>query len=475
MLKPVLEQLAHNHDAALARLEAFLAIPSVSTDPNHTTDIRRAANWLGKTLPQMGLQTRIHTTKGHPILVAKSHGDDVLNPNAPHVLFYGHYDVQPPDPLDQWTTPPFEPAIRNNAIYARGASDDKGQLCTILESLRAWKVTHGKFPVHVTCLIEGEEECGSEQLPAFINSHREELASDIAITSDTTMWDIQTIAITYGLRGVVYFDVQLHNATRDLHSGVYGGALANPATILTGVLGGLFDNKHRVTIPGFYDDVLPVTDEEHRRWLTLNFDETSEYFDPIGIKVPFGEDGYSTLERRWARPACDINGLYGGYGGEGAKTVIPSFAGAKVSFRTAPNQVADKIAHHFTSWLTNHDTHGCQWKIKQFGSCDPIVLPTDSAYITAACRACKVTSGREPALVREGATLPIVIDFKKTLGVDTLLIGFGLSDDCIHAPNEKLNLDCFNLGCRTHAALLGELATFNGPMGQASARTLQTK
>lgn len=455
MLDAVLQYLKNDRANAIDRLSRFLSIPSVSTDPAYKADTVRGAEWVADTLDELGLDTTVHATDGHPIVLANNHHEN-LSPDAIHVLFYGHYDVQPPDPLEDWITGPFEPTIRDGQIVARGASDDKGQVCCFLEAIRAWRHTRGNLPVRVTVLIEGEEECGSVQLRPFMESHRDQLNADIAIISDTAMWDPQTVAITYGLRGLLYFDVQLHHANRDVHSGMFGGTFANPANVLTGILGKLFDENHRVTIPGFYDDVADLAEDERRQWSQLGFDEAA-FFGPVDIEQGYGEKGYSILERKWARPSCDINGLYGGYGGAGAKTIIPGSAGAKVSFRLAPNQDPGKIATAFKAWLESHDVHGCRWQITQFGQADPVVVSNDSPYMTAAGRAIKRTSGRPPVLIREGATIPVVADFKNLLGIDTLLIGFGLHDDRIHAPNEKFNLDNFALGCDTHAAVLAEL------------------
>lgn len=461
MIDAILKHIAADQPAAVERLKALLAIPSVSTDPAYANDVKRAADWVTDALREAGLNATAHPTTGHPVVLAHS-SRDAAPAGAPRVLFYGHYDVQPPDPIDLWKTPPFEPTVRNGKIYARGAVDDKGQVVTFIEALRAWKKVGGRLPVHVTALIEGEEECGSSHLHDFLIAHQKELAAhDIVLISDTALWSRETPAITYGLRGLQYFDIQLHNSNRDLHSGVYGGTLANPATILTQVLGRLFDEQGRVTIPGFYDDVLPVTDAERQQWATLGFDE-KEFLGAIGVDMPWGEAGYDTLERRWARPSCDVNGLYGGYGGAGAKTVIPSFAGAKVSFRLAPNQNSKKIAAAFDRWLRSHDVHGCRWQINDLHGAEPVIAPTDSPWVAAAQRAFNRTAGRKAVLVREGATIPVVIDFKRVLGLDSLLIGFGLEDDCIHSPNEKFDLDCFALGCRTHAALLAELAAIKG-------------
>ena len=458
MLDPVLEYLKNDNAQAVGRMIELLKIPSVSTDPAFAEHVKTGAGWVAQTLESLGLNAQIRSTAGHPVVVAKASPQDVLNPTAPRVLFYGHYDVQPPDPLDGWTTPAFEPNIRDNAVHARGACDDKGQICTFFEALRAWKNVHGKFPVPITVMIEGEEEMGSKHLPAFIQENKDELACDVVLISDTTMWDKQTIAITYALRGLLYFDIKLHNSNRDLHSGMYGGTLANPATIITKVLGQLFDENNQVTIPGFYDDVIDISNEERAEWETLHFDEMKHCLTPIGVNEPFGEKNFTTLERKWARPACDINGIYGGYMGEGAKTVIPSFAGAKVSFRIAANQDPEKIATQFESWLRSFEAGGCRWEITNLGGCPPVMTDRKSPFVAAAVKACEVTSGRPPVLVREGATIPVVADFQKTLGAESLLIGFGLTNDRIHAPNEKFDLDCFALGCQTHAALLAELA-----------------
>lgn len=457
-----LEYLERDSANAIDRLTELLAIPSVSTDHAYKAEIVRGAEWIAEQLREVGLDVEIHDTGGHPAVIGKSFAEDVLNPTAPRVMFYGHYDVQPPDPLEKWDTPPFEPTIKDGAIVARGASDDKGQVMCFIEALRAWRkgTSEGNFPGPITVLIEGEEECGSVHLQPFIEKHKELLACDIVLISDTTMWDSaegSIPAITYGLRGLLYFDIQLHGPSRDLHSGVYGGTLANPCTILTRVLGKLFDDKHRVVIPGYYDDVIPTTETEMREWSALNFDQ-SEFLGNIGVYQAYGEDGYSTLERRWSRPACDINGIYGGYMKEGAKTVIPTFAGAKVSFRLAANQDPKKIADAFTRWLHHQPTHGLRWQITQHGSAAPVAVSTDSPFIAAAKRAIMTASGREPVLVREGATIPVVADFKRILGVDSLLIGFGRNDDRIHSPNEKFDLANFALGCRTHAALLAEMA-----------------
>lgn len=465
-MKEVQQYIESNHTGAVERLKEFLAIPSVSTDPAYKQNVDTAAKWVATFLKDAGMNAQIKPSgkngQGHQVVFASTSSDQVRDQAAGRVLFYGHYDVQPPEPLDKWTTAPFEPEIRDGNIYARGACDDKGQVACFLESLAAYKATGNKFPCHITVLIEGEEECGSENLPEFITKNKKDLQADIALISDTTMWTGRTggavPAICYALRGLLYFDVQLHGPKRDLHSGVYGGTLANPATVLTQALGRLFDKNQRITVPGFYDDVAPLTADEKGKWRQLDFDEKS-FLSSVGAKEPFGEAGYSTLQRRWTRPACDINGLYGGYQGHGAKTVIPTCAGAKVSFRLAANQDPDKIAGAFKSWLKSQETHGLDWQITEHGRAHPVAISTQSPWITAASCAIEEICGAPPALVREGATIPIVGDFKKILGLDSLLIGFGLDSDAIHSPNEHFGLDRFLLGCKTHAALLAHLAS----------------
>lgn len=456
-LDDVLRHVEAQRDAAVDRLAAFARIPSVSTDAAFRPQVQAAAELVADRLRDAGLTAELWPTDGHPCVFAESRRVEA----APTLLFYGHYDVQPPDPLEKWHTPPFEPTIRDGALYARGASDDKGQVSCFLEALAAWHAVAGGPPCNVKVLIEGEEEMGSVHLPPVIEARRDRLAADAIVVSDTSMWETTPgrprPSIVYGLRGLVYFDVQLHGPSRDLHSGVFGGTLANPCTILSRILGRLFDDQHRVTVPGFYDDVAPLTDAERQQWATLDFDD-AVFLGEVGVRTPFGEAGFSTLERRWCRPACDVNGIYGGYMAEGAKTVIPSFAGAKVSFRIVPHQDPRKVAQAFESWLRSQDTHGLRWQIHHHGSAAPVMASIDSHYIAAAARAVEQTFGQPPVFIREGATIPICADFKSILGLDTIFLGFGRVNDCLHAPNEKFDLQCLYWGTRTHAALLSALA-----------------
>ena len=466
----LLDHLDRDHSHAIDRLKALLRIPSVSTDPAFTPHVHEAARWVAAYLEELGLNVETlqpsgaDGRRGHPVVVATTTPRLVAEGATRRVLFYGHYDVQPPDPTEKWTTPPFEPDVRDGNLYARGTSDDKGQVATFLEALRAYTATGTPLPCHVTVLIEGEEECGSVSLPAFLDQHSNLLQTDehtVCVVSDTSMWETTSNengylpAITYALRGLVYFDVKLHGPDRDLHSGVYGGTLANPATELTRVLGKLLDDGRRITIPGFYDSVAETTQAEHDAWQRLNFSE-HDFTGAVGSQ-PVGERDRSTLERRWTRPAVDVNGLYGGYMGEGAQTVIPTFAGAKVSFRIPADMDPHTVAKQFVDWLHQHDTGGCRWEITNHGEAHPVAVATDSPWVAAASRAIEQVAGVAPALVRSGATIPVVADFKTKLGIDTLLIGFGLNSDNIHSPDEHLGLDRFRLGCRVHAALLEAL------------------
>jgi len=460
MLDQVTKLLDDNRQERLDRLFEFLRIDSVSTDPSYASSIRRAAEYTAEQLRECGLEAEILPTASHPCVLA---WDPDPPAEAPKMLFYGHYDVQPPDPLEKWTSPPFEPEVRNGAIHARGASDDKGQVACFIEAVRAWHQAHGKLPVGLTVLIEGDEECGSAALDPFIREHHDRLDADVAVVSDTGMWDAQTPAICYGLRGLLYFDLELHGPGRDLHSGMYGGSVANPLNELAKVLGRLFDDDHRITIPGFYDDVAAPAEEELAEWQKLGFSD-EQWAASIGMNATHGEAGCSTLVRRWARPSCDINGLYGGYAGEGAKTVIPTHAGAKVSFRLAPEQEPATIAESFHAWLGDRTPPGCRWQIREFARATPVMIDRSSPYLAAAKEAMQAGFGSEPVLIREGATIPVVGTFKQLLGLDTLLVGLGRQDDAIHSPNEKFDLECFEAGCRTHAALIEAL----GRMGAAS-------
>jgi acetylornithine deacetylase/succinyl-diaminopimelate desuccinylase-like protein len=451
-------------DPAVRRLMEFLRIASIGTDPAYDAQTRSAAAWVRDHLAESGLTTRIIETDGHPCVLGET-PEAMVEPGgqAVTVLYYGHYDVQPPDPLGKWTSPPFEPTVRDApaagdgpAIYARGASDDKGQVLAIMESIRRATADGGRLPCRVKVLVEGEEEGGSVHLNEVLERERAALAADVVVVSDNAMWDVETVAITVAMRGLVYFDLKLHGPSRDLHSGVYGGAVANPATMLARVLGRLFDDGHRVTIPGFYDDVDDVPTPELRRWNELGYDEAADLGAVGG--TAFGEAGRTTLERRWGRPSCDINGLYGGYMGEGAKTVIPAMAGCKISFRIPASMDPGKVAQQFTDWLVAQDVGGCEWQITPHGEAFPCATPIDSPYLQAAASALGEATGKPAVLVREGATIPVGAEFKRRLGLDTLFIGFGLHTDNLHSPDESFSLRRYGLAIESHVEVLRALA-----------------
>jgi acetylornithine deacetylase/succinyl-diaminopimelate desuccinylase-like protein len=453
MLDRILAAVESGREASLERLKEFLRIPSVSTKPEHRGDVGRCAQWLAEQLRETNLSVEVAPTPGHPIVLAKSE----RAADRPTVLVYGHYDVQPAEPLEKWTTPPFEPTVRDGALYARGAADDKGQVWAHVQAIRAWE-QNGGLPVNLVLLLEGEEEIGSENLAAFMRDRRDELTADIAVISDTNQFARGIPAITYGLRGLVYMEVFITAADHDLHSGLYGGAVPNPANVLCELLSGLHDHEGRVTIPGFYDDVVPLSETERDTWRKLPFDEAALKAE---LKVPGfqGESGYSTLERKWARPTLDINGLTSGYQAHGAKTIIPSTASAKVSMRLVPNQDPAKIQAAFERTLYDRCPQTVKIEFTQHGLANPVLVPIDSPAMALAAEALRQGFGAEPTFMREGGSIPVVGLIKSLLGIDTLLIGFGLPDDRVHSPNEKFDLDALHGGARTVAVLYERLAT----------------
>jgi acetylornithine deacetylase/succinyl-diaminopimelate desuccinylase-like protein len=457
MLNTVLQQIDASRKESLAGLQDFLRIPSVSTKPNHKPDMQRCAQFVADRLAACGLTPRIYATPGHPVVLAKN----AHQPNRPTVLMYGHYDVQPPEPLDQWRSPPFDPTVRKDdngfdAVFARGAVDDKGQVWCHLEAVRAWQ-QQGGLAVNLVMLIEGEEEIGSVNLASFIKDHAGELKADIALVSDTNQFARGVPAITYGLRGLVYTEVTLTGPSHDLHSGLGGGTVANPANVLCELLASLKNADGSVNIPGFYDDVRPVTAAERKMWATLPFDDETLRKE-TGVPILFGEAGFTTLERKWARPTCDINGLTSGYQGPGAKTIIPAKASAKVSMRLVPDQEPKKIEALFRKALEARCPKTVTIDIHVHSGAAPSLLPIDSQATQLAAKAVKTGFGIEPVFMREGGTIPVGVLFKAALGIETIFVGFGLSDDRVHSPNEKFDLDALHKGTRTAAALYAELA-----------------
>ncbi len=457
-LDPVLGHLEADFDGAVERLKELLRIPSISTDPAYRADTRRAAEHLAAELAGIGFDASVRDTPGHPMVVAHHPGPDG-GTAVPHLLYYGHYDVQPPDPLGLWDSPPFEPQVvdgpRGRRIVARGAVDDKGQVMTWVEALRAWTAVHGTPPARVTVLIEGEEESGSASLEPFLRANVDELRADACVVSDTGMWDARTPAITYMLRGLLGAEIRLHGPARDLHSGMYGGAVPNPITELARILGRLHDEQGRVRIPGFYDDVREIGAEELEAWRRLGFDEAT-FLAEVGLDTPVGEARRSTLERIWSRPTCELNGIYGGYTGEGGKTVIPAHATAKLTCRLVADQDPAKLLDGLRRFLEANTPPGCRFELTSQEGNRAIRVPTSSPYLAAARRALAAAFDREPVLVGCGGSIPAVGSMQRILGVDSLLVGFGLEDDRVHSPNEKFELRCFELGMRSHAAMLAE-------------------
>jgi succinyl-diaminopimelate desuccinylase len=431
----------------------LLRIPSVSADSRHKPDVERAAHWVADQFRDLKLTTEVIKTEGHPIVLATS----PAVPGAPTILVYGHYDVQPPDPLGEWISPPFEPTLRDGNVYARGATDDKGQMLTHVLSARAWMESTGALPVQLIFLIEGEEEVGSASLVPFLKTHRDKLKCDCVVISDTSQFAPGQPAITYGLRGIAYYELRLQGPKQDLHSGTFGGAVANPANALAKILAGLVNNQGQILVPGFYDDVAELSQRERDEMAKLPFDENA-FREKLGVKALFGEEGYTTLQRRCARPTCDINGLWSGYQGEGAKTVLPAKAGAKFSFRLVPNQDPHKLTAALKTRITELCLPGITWELIDFHGAPGVLTPLESPFIAAAQRAIAHGFGKSPVFMREGGSIPVVATFRELLGVDTLLLGWGQDDDNTHSPNEKFCLADFHRGIRASARLWWELA-----------------
>lgn len=457
-LDSVLSCLDLNLDASVERLRDLLRIPSISTDPAYAADVRRAAEWLAKDLSAIGFSARVAEAKGHPMVVAHHDG---AGESAPHVLFYGHYDVQPVDPVDLWDRDPFDPQILtrddgSQIITGRGAADDKGQLMTFVEACRAYIAETGSLPCRVTIFLEGEEESGSPSLLPFLDENRDELSADIALVCDTGMWDRDTPAISTGLRGLVGEEVVLKAADMDLHSGSFGGAAANPITILARILGQLHDENGRVTIPGFYDGVAEVPAEIRRMWDGLGFDE-AEFLGAVGLSVPAGERDRSVLEKLWARPTAEINGIEGGYTGRGFKTVLPAQARAKVSFRLVGDQDPVSVRENFRRFVTERLPADVSAEFHEHGGSPGIQLPFDSPAVATAREALSDEWPKPAVLIGMGGSIPVVGEFQRRLGMPSLLVGFGLDDDRIHSPNEKYEMSSFAKGQRSWARVLAAL------------------
>ena len=459
-LPAVLDRIDADLDTSLDRLFDLLKIQSISTDPAYKQQCRDAAESVAKDLESVGFEANLRPTDGHPVVVAKS--GNGRRDNAPRVLFYGHYDVQPVDPLNLWETPPFAPRIATGPdgrkmIVARGASDDKGQLMTFVEACRAFKAVTGTLPLPITLMIEGEEECGSNHLFGFLKDNAAELRQDLALVCDTSMWDARTPAITTSLRGLVYEEVRVTCADRDLHSGIFGGAAQNPLRVLARILGALHDKNGRVTIPGFYEGVkeLPAAVKADLQRLKLS---AKEFLGGVGLKEPAGEKNRMLIEQITTRPTAEINGLVGGYTGDGAKTVIPSQAIAKVSFRLVAGQDPKTIRDGFRAFVRARLPADAKVAFTNFGMAPAIALPFDNPALARTREALSAEWGRKAVTVGEGGSIPIVADFKRVLGMDTILVGFALDDDRVHSPNEKYDLTSFHKGTRSWARILAALA-----------------
>lgn len=455
-LDATLARIDQDLPQALDRLMALLRIPSISTDPAFKPDCARAADWLVTELKALGFDARAAATPGHPMVVA--HGGE----GPRHIFFYGHYDVQPVDPLDLWHRDPFDPQVQDTpkgrVIRGRGASDDKGQLMTFLEACRAWKAVHGTLPGKLTIFLEGEEESGSPSLIPFLRENRDELACDLALICDTGLYDEKTPAITTMLRGLAKSEFTIRAADRDLHSGMYGGLARNPLHVMSALLAGLHDGMGRVQVPGFYDDVDELPDTLRQQWQALAFDHAA-YLGDVGLSIPAGEQDRTPLECIWSRPTAEVNGMWGGYTGAGFKTVLPSEAHAKVSFRLVSRQDPAKVLRAFRSWAEARIPGDCEivWHDGIEGSPASVMEIGDPAF-EAARQALTDEWGKAAAFIGSGGSIPVAGYFKSILGMDAMLVGFGKDDDNIHSPNEKYDVESFHKGIRAWARILARIA-----------------
>jgi len=446
--------LDQNKQTRLDELFEFLRFPSVSAKSENKKDILACADWLkDHIINKLGIETKVMPTAGHPVV----YGEKISSPDKLTVLYYGHYDVQPPEPLELWKTEPFNPIIDGDYIIARGATDDKGQLLTHIKALEAYHATGTELPINVKLLIEGEEESGAENLANFVKENADMLKADIVVISDSSQFARNKPAVTYGLRGVTSVEVKITGPDRDLHSGGFGGAVPNPINVLAKIVASMHDDDGKVLIDGFYDNVLPVSDWEREQFTKLPFDK-DDYLSKVGSKGLHGEKGYSVYEQTWARPTLDVNGITGGYQGEGGKTIIPSWASAKITMRLVPNQESDEIAEKLEKHILKVCPDYVECEIMKHGGAAAVIVPTEGPWLKAAGKAIKEGFGIEPVFTREGGSIPIVGTFKKVLGLDTLLLGWGQNDDNAHSPNERFSVDDFHRGCYAGLALIEEMA-----------------
>ncbi|MGI9391801.1 MAG: M20/M25/M40 family metallo-hydrolase [Boseongicola sp.] len=454
-LDAVLAQVDSNLDASISRLSELLRIKSISTDTEFATNCQDAADWLVSDLQSMGVSAEARSTPGHPMVVGH------VGENGPHLLFYGHYDVQPVDPLELWDRDPFDPIVeetpKGNVIRGRGSADDKGQLMTFVEACRAWKAVHGEWPCKITFLFEGEEESGSPSLVPFLNEHASELSEpDLALICDTGLFDRGTPAITTMLRGLLGEELTITGPKIDLHSGIYGGAAMNPIRVLSSIIAGLHDENGKITVPGFYDGVTEIPDDIMAQWNSLGFDHEG-FLGDVGLSAPAGESGRSVLEMVWSRPTCEVNGIVGGYTGEGFKTVLPSKASAKISFRLVGTQDPLKIRKNFRAMVQDALPADCEVEFSDHGAGPASVMSTDDPAFEKARQALSDEWPKPAAFIGSGGSIPIAGYFKEILGLDSMLIGFGCDDDLIHSPNEKYDVRSFHKGIRSWARVINAL------------------
>jgi len=458
MIDHALSYSKKHHDRFVDELIELLRIPSISTDLSYSNHIAHAADWLVEHLKSLGVNnSKAIQTNGHPIVI----GNIEVDPTCPTVLVYGHYDVQPADPLEQWTSPPFEPITKDGVLFARGACDDKGQFFMHLKALESWMQTTGAPPVNIKFIIEGEEESGSASLPNFISEYRDYLAADVVVISDSSLFAPGIPSITYGLRGMTYIELTLTGPDRDLHSGTYGGAIHNPINALAQLIAQMHDEDHRILIDGFYDRVRPLSADERKSMAALPF-ESEKWAQEVGVDIPVTESGYSVLEASTSRPTLDCNGIWGGYTDDGAKTVLPSKASAKISMRLVPDQDPDEIAILTRSWLESKVPASMAMEFKVLHGAQPVMINTNSPAMTAATEALNDVYHRPPYFMRIGGSIPVVADFKHLLGLDSVLMGFGLDSDAIHSPNEHFGLDRFAEGIESIIRFHAHYASIEG-------------
>ena len=457
----VLKTAETGFDGSMSRLFEILRVPSISTDPTYKNDCQKAADWLAKQLTELGFDAAARPTGGHPMIVAH-YKSKSASAKTPHILFYGHYDVQPVDPVDLWNTKPFEPTLKKDKdgmerIYGRGTADDKGQFMTFIEAARAWIATTGALPINATFLIEGEEESGSPSLIPFLKANKKELSCDVAFVCDTNMWDAKTPAITTRLRGLVHEEITITSPSIDLHSGMYGGAAMNPIRAMSKLIAALHDKNGRVAIPGFYVGVAELPKAVKKQWASLKFSE-KKFLGAVGLKSAAGEKGRSVVELIWSRPTAEVNGMWGGYTGAGGKTVIPSKAHAKLTFRLVGKQNPKTILAAFQRFAKKQMPKDAVITFSGHGGGSPASeISENNVYIRKSAAALKDEFNREAVLMGSGGSIPIVRSFKEILGMDSVLVGFGLSDDAIHSPNEKYNVSSFQRGIKSWVRIMGAL------------------